>query len=616
MASSGSPRAASSHACANASSHAPRAGRSGDSSTGAAAPMARTMTAVTSAAAPRAPLRGRRPEERDSSARRSPATTTRRVSARHPDRVRRQRGRAEHQADGRDEAAGHRAAVRPPASATTSAAAHAVPSRPRIASARSTTPSSSRRARSVHSVTTPRTCDARRGRGHRPRARVTRHPRRRVAFGREAGRDGRRPGDAERSPPQGVGETGARAHDAPAARDPRDRHARRDGCDHRAERAARLDAAARTFCPQRRDHDGDAPAERARDAAVAARGATSAIPRAASASEPRARLGAPVRPRRRARRRRPRSTAAGGGASTGPTGRLSPGTEARGSVARLGHRGRGCYRTSPGAPPSAVVSSADGGAAPADPRARDLAGRARSSGAPSASRWLCSGRWPRSSSPWRSLAPGAEAQLPTRGVERDRLERRRDARLRGVAAGRSAATARRASSALVRARGASLGAYVRGRVGGLVLVLAAAVGGATLVAGLAATSVARPSLPAAHASARGARLRACLRGNAGARRDGRARRAHARGRLPHASRRAGAARASRALDRGGCCREGGTSSRRSPRRWPPCARASAAPGAMAAPMARALAGLAAVVALSLVVVAARVGVRAEDEAPR
>lgn len=43
--------------------------------------------------------------------------------------------------------------------------------------------------------------------------------------------------------------------------------------------------------------------------------------------------------------------------------------------------------------------------------------------------------------------------------------------------------------ALVRARGVSAGTYVRGRVGGLVLVLAAVVGGATFVTGLAATSV-------------------------------------------------------------------------------------------------------------------------------
>lgn len=43
--------------------------------------------------------------------------------------------------------------------------------------------------------------------------------------------------------------------------------------------------------------------------------------------------------------------------------------------------------------------------------------------------------------------------------------------------------------ALIRARGVSAGAYVRGRVGGLVLVLAAVVGGATFVAGLAATSI-------------------------------------------------------------------------------------------------------------------------------
>jgi hypothetical protein len=54
--------------------------------------------------------------------------------------------------------------------------------------------------------------------------------------------------------------------------------------------------------------------------------------------------------------------------------------------------------------------------------------------------------------------------------------------------------------ALARARGVSLGAYVRGRVGGLVVVLACVVGGATAVAGIAATSVARPWWPAARAS--------------------------------------------------------------------------------------------------------------------
>jgi hypothetical protein len=53
---------------------------------------------------------------------------------------------------------------------------------------------------------------------------------------------------------------------------------------------------------------------------------------------------------------------------------------------------------------------------------------------------------------------------------------------------------------LARARAVGLARYVRGRVGGLVLLLAITVGGATLVAGLAATTVARPSLPAARAT--------------------------------------------------------------------------------------------------------------------
>ncbi|HEY1694441.1 MAG TPA: hypothetical protein VGG39_19865 [Polyangiaceae bacterium] len=51
-------------------------------------------------------------------------------------------------------------------------------------------------------------------------------------------------------------------------------------------------------------------------------------------------------------------------------------------------------------------------------------------------------------------------------------------------------------ASLVRARGGSVGAYVAGRVGGLVVVLAASLGGASLVAGAAATSFARPVGPA------------------------------------------------------------------------------------------------------------------------
>lgn len=54
--------------------------------------------------------------------------------------------------------------------------------------------------------------------------------------------------------------------------------------------------------------------------------------------------------------------------------------------------------------------------------------------------------------------------------------------------------------ALVRARGATASSYVQGRVGGLAIVVAAAVAGPTLVAGVAATSFARPALPAALAS--------------------------------------------------------------------------------------------------------------------
>ncbi len=55
--------------------------------------------------------------------------------------------------------------------------------------------------------------------------------------------------------------------------------------------------------------------------------------------------------------------------------------------------------------------------------------------------------------------------------------------------------------ALVQARGgAALGAYARGRAGGLVVVLAVVVGGATLVAGVAATSAAAVASEAARAA--------------------------------------------------------------------------------------------------------------------
>jgi hypothetical protein len=55
--------------------------------------------------------------------------------------------------------------------------------------------------------------------------------------------------------------------------------------------------------------------------------------------------------------------------------------------------------------------------------------------------------------------------------------------------------------ALARARGTTASTYVQGRIGGLVVVVGAAVAGPTLVAGLAATSLARPVLPAVAASA-------------------------------------------------------------------------------------------------------------------
>jgi len=54
--------------------------------------------------------------------------------------------------------------------------------------------------------------------------------------------------------------------------------------------------------------------------------------------------------------------------------------------------------------------------------------------------------------------------------------------------------------ALARARGAGAADYVRGRVGGLVVVIALSVAGGTLVAGIAATSFAHPALAPARAT--------------------------------------------------------------------------------------------------------------------
>jgi hypothetical protein len=55
--------------------------------------------------------------------------------------------------------------------------------------------------------------------------------------------------------------------------------------------------------------------------------------------------------------------------------------------------------------------------------------------------------------------------------------------------------------ALIRARGGTLGEYLGGRIGGLVLVLAVSLGGATLVAALAAVSATGPTPGAARAFA-------------------------------------------------------------------------------------------------------------------
>ena len=159
--------------------------------------------------------------------------------------------------------------------------------------------------------------------------------------------------------------------------------------------------------------------------------------------------------------------------------------------------------------------------------------------------------------------------------------------------------------ALVRARGASVGAYVRGRVGGLVGVLAVAIGGATLVAGIAATSVAHPALTAVRTSAAAVVYALAFAATLGP---------VAMAALGSRTRRGGflALLAVLALPE----LLSPWTATLLPRGWHeltsiPAALAAvragvAAPSAMAVPMARALAGLAAVVALSFVVIAARV----------
>jgi len=160
-------------------------------------------------------------------------------------------------------------------------------------------------------------------------------------------------------------------------------------------------------------------------------------------------------------------------------------------------------------------------------------------------------------------------------------------------------------AALVRARGASVGGYVRGRVGGLVVVLAVAVGGATLVAGIAATSVAHPPLMAVRTSVAAIVYALAFAATLG----------------PVAMATLGSrTRAGRLLTllavlalpellspwTGALLPHGWHELRSIPAALAAVRAGVVAPTAMAVPMARALAGLAAVVAVSLVVIAARV----------
>jgi hypothetical protein len=158
--------------------------------------------------------------------------------------------------------------------------------------------------------------------------------------------------------------------------------------------------------------------------------------------------------------------------------------------------------------------------------------------------------------------------------------------------------------ALARARGATVGAYVRGRVGGLVVVLALAVGGATLVAGIAATSVARPWWPAARASLAALAYALAFAATIGP---------VAMATLGGRSRPGGYFTLLAVLVvpellapwTGALLPEGWHELTSLPAALGAVRAGVASPTTMAAPLARAIAGLAAVAALSLVVVAAR-----------
>jgi hypothetical protein len=150
-----------------------------------------------------------------------------------------------------------------------------------------------------------------------------------------------------------------------------------------------------------------------------------------------------------------------------------------------------------------------------------------------------------------------------------------------------------------------VGAYVRGRVGGLVGVLAVAIGGATLVAGIAATSVAHPALTAVRTSAAAVVYALAFAATLGP---------VAMAALGSRTRRGGFLALLAVLGLPELLSP--WTATLLPRGWHeltsiPAALSAvragvAAPAAMAVPMARALAGLAAVVALSFVVIAARV----------
>ena len=409
MASSGSPRAASMLAWAHASSQAPRPGRSGDSSQGDAAPMPSKIPPRTRVA----------PHDRPSTAvaprRATPPPTTASTTTRRVTRATCTASLARAAAPSTTLTT----ATRPRASASPWRLPDQTRDQRRRAGRAQQTAHAERPFEDADLETSPaqrplggdqQDADAGGSGCHRPGTRVGGKPCRRIAPGQEARGDRGQPCDDEdrrgetRRHPRG-------AHHATSAGDACDGQACGDGADEGAGRAAGREPLTLPRRPQRRHHDGQSPTQSARQGPPPPR-RDEREDQAEQREHPSARLRSAIHPdrhRAHVRHGRQRKEAAPPGDDRACTRR----GEGGGWRAGLDHRagryggmpshprkvttGAGSggyptgYRTSPGAPPSAVVLLRHGGIAPADPRARHMARRARSS-------------WPASGSPWRCWA--------------------------------------------------------------------------------------------------------------------------------------------------------------------------------------------------------------------